>query len=387
MVRNGSTGRRRSPAFDPDAMLRAVVGLYETALDGDVVAPTLNTLAPLFGSRMGAYVRIDRSSGVTHGSHFSGGDVERPGVYEYTAEDIGDDYLYNATQEFQAGTTYLGSDIIASETLRRSSIFRRLVAPQSLEFIVGGVLENGGECYSALGFWRAGNLGNYTDKAKQALSLAVPHVRNAIHVSRRLAEAEGMRREGLEVLERTRHGVLLIAPSGRSIFVNREAERIARLGDGICLRQGRVVFADPRTSALARDLVDLAAANGNGRSPAAGRTFFVSRPSGRLPYEVLVVPLTAGSRAPVTGTVMMLISDPLEAFAIPFHKLVDDYGLTHAEARFCRALLTEGSMQRAADSIEVSINTGRSHLKKIFVKLGVKSQSQLFRLFGAGLRG
>ena len=59
---------------------------------------------------------------------------------------------------------------------------------------------------------------------------------------------------------------------------------------------------------------------------------------------------------------------------------------THAEARFCRALLNEGSVQRAADSIEVSINTGRSHLKKIFAKLGVRSQSQLFRLFGAGLR-
>ena len=73
-----------------------------------------------------------------------------------------------------------------------------------------------------------------------------------------------------------------------------------------------------------------AAANGTGRAPAAGRTFFVSRPSGRLPYEVLVVPLTSGSagyRIPASGTVMMLISDPLEAFAIPFHQLVDDYGL------------------------------------------------------------
>ena len=198
-----------------------------------------------------------------------------------------------------------------------------------------------------------------------------------------------MRREGLEALERTRHGVLLLAPSGRVMFLNREAERIVRLDDGIGLQEGRILFANAHTSALARDLVALAAANGTGRAPAAGRTFFVGRPSGRLPYEVLVVPLTSGSagyRIPASGTVMMLISDPLEAFAIPFHRLVDDYGLTHAEARFCRALLNEGSVKRAADSIELSINTGRSHLKKIFAKLGVRSQSQLFRLFGAGLR-
>jgi DNA-binding CsgD family transcriptional regulator len=389
MSRRGVGGGRRSPAFDPDAVLGAAVGLYETALGGDVIAPALNTLAPHFASRMGAMIRIDRVAGTTVGSHFSGGDVAVPTVYAYTSQDLSDDYLYNATRDFAAGTTYLGSDLLTSDVLRRSPIYHRLVAPQSLEFIVGGLLENSAETYSALGFWRSGEIGNYTDDARKALALAIPHVRNALQVSRRLAEAEGIRREGLEALERARHGVLLLAPGGTVTYLNREAERMVQEDDGVGVREGRLVFADDLAAARSEDLAALAVANGTGDAPAAGRAFPARRSSGRLPYEVLVVPLIRGpGQYPVPGraAVMVLVTDPLEAFAIPFHRLVDHYRLTPAEARFCRALLAQGSLRGAADCIKVSVNTARTHLKRVFAKVGVQSQSQLFRLFGAGLR-
>jgi DNA-binding CsgD family transcriptional regulator len=56
------------------------------------------------------------------------------------------------------------------------------------------------------------------------------------------------------------------------------------------------------------------------------------------------------------------------------------YGLTPAEAKVA-ALIARGlSGRRAADQLEVSYNTLKTHLKRVFVKTGTNNQGSLIRL-------
>jgi len=60
--------------------------------------------------------------------------------------------------------------------------------------------------------------------------------------------------------------------------------------------------------------------------------------------------------------------------------LQQQYALTPAEARLAQQLLLGDSLEQACAALSVSINTGKTHLKQVFVKCGVKRQSEFIQL-------
>jgi DNA-binding CsgD family transcriptional regulator len=78
------------------------------------------------------------------------------------------------------------------------------------------------------------------------------------------------------------------------------------------------------------------------------------------------------------------ITDPGQIPQRPEATLSLMYGLTPAEAKVA-ALIARGlSGRQAADKLEVSYNTLKTHLKRAFVKTGTNNQGALIRLMVAG---
>jgi DNA-binding CsgD family transcriptional regulator len=81
----------------------------------------------------------------------------------------------------------------------------------------------------------------------------------------------------------------------------------------------------------------------------------------------------------------LFVVDP-EGGAPPVSEVLERfYSLTHAEAEIVRLLATGVSLEEAAQSRGVSINTARSHLKHAFSKTGTSRQGELVRLIVAGV--
>ncbi len=63
------------------------------------------------------------------------------------------------------------------------------------------------------------------------------------------------------------------------------------------------------------------------------------------------------------------------------------YNLTKAEARLAAALVQDPRLEEAARSIDITVNTARTHLKKLFTKTGTDRQSSLVHHIVTGPAG
>jgi DNA-binding CsgD family transcriptional regulator len=185
----------------------------------------------------------------------------------------------------------------------------------------------------------------------------------------------------LQALDQLCAGVIVTDSSGLMIEMNRAADAIVQLGDGLLIREARLcarrVFETAKVSRL------IAGATEEKSRPTGGR-MVIGRSSGLPPYTLAVLPLNA---APIDDRrfAIIIIVDPTRY--VPSEKdLADLFGLSPAEARVAAALMTGESLTDIAAASAVQITTVRTQLRSILRKVGVKRQCDLVRILaGTGI--
>jgi DNA-binding CsgD family transcriptional regulator len=133
---------------------------------------------------------------------------------------------------------------------------------------------------------------------------------------------------------------------------------------------------EPAGSQL-RDLVRKnKVSNGN-----SGGVFNVPRDGGLQSLSVLVSPMPA---VPVTWTGvdphwLIFIFDPERRMAPAAAIISHDLGISEREAEIAALLAIGYDLSRVSQRLGISVHTARSHLKHIFSKTGIQSQSDLIR--------
>lgn len=85
-----------------------------------------------------------------------------------------------------------------------------------------------------------------------------------------------------------------------------------------------------------------------------------------------------------TAVAAVFVGDPEERVEPDAETIRRLHGLTRAETGLVLALLAGSSLGEAAESLSISANTARTHLKRVFAKMGVKRQSELIRTLVTG---
>jgi len=228
------------------------------------------------------------------------------------------------------------------------------------------------------------------DSREADLLLALlPHVQRAMALHRRLAEADLERMTGLDLLNRLEFGVVLLSDRGRLTVANDAAHHFLRSGDALTLSaDGRVTTALSTSRSELSALVDSACGSRIESLRPLGGAMRVQSKRGTASLEVVVstLRLREVAFASQPPRAVMFIRDP-DVSVPPLARLQQLFGLTVAEGRVAQLLASGLSVQELADALHVELTTARTHVRRLIVKTGSRSISDLTRrLVGFPLR-
>ena len=208
-----------------------------------------------------------------------------------------------------------------------------------------------------------------------------PHLQRMLRLARQQAERESQAALVLEMLDFSPWGIVTLCAREGIVYANAEAARILDQSDGLTVRNGRLRLPDRDAGSRLNEFVECAQQVRVDSDELL--EMVVSRPSGAPGYRLLGRPMSSPAQSPAgelaITRVVVLIHDPSERQMPETSQLMQFFGLSRAEARVARSLYQGYSVQDTAQRLGLSSNTVRSHLKKIYRKVGVESQGGLQR--------
>jgi DNA-binding CsgD family transcriptional regulator len=218
------------------------------------------------------------------------------------------------------------------------------------------------------------------------LQRLVPHLLRVAQVNRQFAGLETRAAVAEAALDRVALATIVVRAACRVVHLNAAAECIVAAGDGLSARNNTLDAANPAEARSLRGLVATALLANRDIAATPGGTLRLTRPSGRVPYEVLVAPIAETTLALGFGgpQAVVFVRDPETQPVAPADHFQRLYALTSAEARLMQALIGGQSLDEVGARFGVGKETLRSQLKSVFIKTGTSTQGELLRL---GLRG
>ena len=204
------------------------------------------------------------------------------------------------------------------------------------------------------------------------------HLVRARRLEQRVCTLEAGQAAVVEVLDRLPLAVLLLTPEAHVLQLNRSAESIIQQCDGLTIVNGRLVATRPASATALRRLI---------ASSEVGGVLAIARPSCARPLSVVIAPLGTFARSPqhpATPVTAVFVSDPDLQLQSLDGLLAPLYGLTPTESAVVEFLVQGARVETIAHRLDVSLNTVRTHLKRVYAKTGATGQSSLMRLLLLG---
>ncbi|WP_193367592.1 helix-turn-helix transcriptional regulator [Pelagibius marinus] len=206
------------------------------------------------------------------------------------------------------------------------------------------------------------------------------HIVRALKVERHITQMGATMDAAFDALEQIGRAAFLVDRNGRVVRMNALAEAISVLADGVSIRNQRLIIEAPRGQQLLRQALQAHLGEGSTEMPREAAVIAVERPSGSRPYLVEVTPFEFESywNTGVAATALVTIRDP-DVTLRP--KTTRNWGralgLTRSEWRVARTLVVSRDEGEVAQTLGISLNTVKTHRKRIYAKLGIHRRAEL----------
>lgn len=277
-------------------------------------------------------------------------------------------------------------DFVDATDLERSEYFRDYLVPMDMVYALGVDLTDKGRYHVRLRFCRPRSAGNFTAADCRYLEAFVPHLRTAIRVFAELDVVRSERGVYADAMDQLTLATIVLDENGRVLHANRLAESILAQRDGIARPHDTLILAHHEDAKRFRELLSRAVeAQRSGRAGLV-EVMRIRRPSGRPEISVVVRP--SSSRVDMqdqhltTSVAVFLSTNALEADerTVSSDVIQKLFGLTPKEAALALRLAAGESLLEAANRLNMSPNTARTHLRSVFAKTGVDRQANLVRV-------
>ncbi|QWG21439.1 hypothetical protein KMZ93_15595 [Bradyrhizobium sediminis] len=367
-----------------DKVLDLVAAIYDTALDASLWPDLLNRIGDAVGSPRVMFGFFDAATGLTE-IHAPRVDPE---VARSCAEWGADNPLPGLSAAQHPGKVFSISDFLTPDAFKSTAFYREWWRPNgwSLEPLTTNLMVDG-NATAVLSIANAQDRPAFDSAEKRLFATLAKHLVRAVELQRRLYPVAIASENALTGLGRLPQGLMLVDAEARLVFANRTARAMLDAGEGIRLEKGAVVAArDADSGQTLRRMIGCCAAEAGGSSYSGGEAA-LRRGTGRLPLDILVMPIRpetaivympwSSSRRPIA---VLIVSDPETEMRARVERLRERFAFTPAEAAFALEIVKGDGRQAAADRLGITVGTARSHLSSIFDKTGSRRQAELVRL-------
>jgi len=178
----------------------------------------------------------------------------------------------------------------------------------------------------------------------------------------------------MQALDRIQCGVIITPSSLHPSFVNAQARQILDQRDGLFLSDRGLQASGAEDHKLLRDLIQSRAMHHLEHCVAMS----VTRSDTRRAFTVYIT--GCSSVVEPVDQAILFICDANQSVAVDQPSLRALFGLTRAEGVLAELLMHGQSVETAADRLCISVNTARTHLKRILLKTDTGRQAELVRV-------
>jgi DNA-binding CsgD family transcriptional regulator/PAS domain-containing protein len=278
------------------------------------------------------------------------------------------------------GRIVLSDEIVPLASLRPTLFFDEVLRPQDVAHNAMIALAANDDFKAAFNLCRSARQGPLDPDGQRFLAGLVPHMCRSARLGFQIEGYRTLQRAEYRVLDRLSVGVILLDRRARILYANAAARALDSDEGTLRLRGATVAAQLPPHSRRLGELVRMALLG----APAGSMS--LPRPGDGGLLTILVSSVRGcdvgrfGDLSLPDAAVLMFIVDPANHAGIPPASMMDAYGLTPAEARVALVAASGATIPQTAHRLNVSPNTIKTHLRKVFAKTGTNRQTDLARL-------
>jgi DNA-binding CsgD family transcriptional regulator/PAS domain-containing protein len=360
-----------------------VGAIYDCVLDPDRWGDVMRRIGEATQCRSSSLTVTDLDPPRTMIFKFNGVEPQWRALYkpEYSFDAVNFFRLALAQPAFNPDVPLVATHIMPPEMHETMPVFRDWAIPQGFHDVMSTVPLATPERLVTLDMIRHSKDGPIAARDIEVLALLAPHVRRAMTISNLFdlrAIEIGSFKAAIEALS---VGIVLVDVQSKVIEANQSAAQILLRSGLVTDEQGRLISTDDVVNADLQDAIKRAFQSDTSLGTRGlGIRLTAPRAEAILAH---VLPLTTGalrSRLTPLPTAAIFLTSAENTPRSGMDALAVTYDLTGAEARIFAEVARGHDAAAAAEACGITEGTARTHLKRIYAKLGVSRQAELVNL-------
>jgi len=220
----------------------------------------------------------------------------------------------------------------------------------------------------------------FDQEESSVCEILVAQLARGLEIACRMGTSEVERMVFSDVMDRLYVGVVILDRSGRVLRTSSTANQLLSARDGLQIQTNRLRAVCNNEDKLFQAAIKAALQGAASQEATMTRAISLTKRSGSRNLGIIIRPIVAKDSGLNDSAVAVYIRDSEANPEVESELVRQLFDLTPAEAGVARRLTAGLSLEDAANSLAISRNTARAHLRSIFSKSGITRQTELVRL-------
>lgn len=365
--------------LEADRLSLLIGRIYDAAIDPSLWSDALERIADFVGgcsavlvSRDAARLTIELDHDFGIGTHFR---------QQFRGRFANCDPVLTSQIDVTVDQTLSVTDVMSYALFLESTFYREWAAPQGAVDSVAVVIEKSDTRMTLLSVLRHAGHGFVDQATRDRMRLVAPHIRRSAIMGRMRAVEARAAADLVRVLDVLSTAICLLDGDGRVVRANTACRQLFADADLMTTVGGRIVIRSISGDRILRGL--LGKEDGEVLSGIDSQVEFLKSASG-VHYLVCALGLRREFHQPEdpadVAASVLLVQKASIVTSFAADVVARTFRLTPSELRVLVAIVDIGGVPEVAETLGVAETTVKTHLSRLFEKMGVSRQADLVKI-------